>query len=96
MTSVVAIVGRPNVGKSSLLNRLAKRRALARTSSTPGKTRLVHWYRVGRQGDEVWLEKNCPDHGAQRSLLATDASLYWTTPPSGSCGDACGPLLGHS
>ena len=38
--------GRSNVGKSSLLNRLVQRKKLARTSGTPGKTRLIHWYRV--------------------------------------------------
>ena len=42
----IAFVGRSNVGKSSLLNRLAERRQLARTSRTPGKTRLVHFYRL--------------------------------------------------
>ncbi len=42
----VAFLGRSNVGKSSLLNRLAGRKRLARTSSTPGKTRLLHVYRV--------------------------------------------------
>ncbi len=35
----IAIAGRSNVGKSTLLNRLASRRALARTSKTPGRTR---------------------------------------------------------
>ncbi|HZO08413.1 MAG TPA: ribosome biogenesis GTP-binding protein YihA/YsxC [Myxococcota bacterium] len=44
----VAFLGRSNVGKSSLLNRLVNRKQLARTSTTPGKTRLVHWYRVER------------------------------------------------
>ena len=51
----VAFLGRSNVGKSSLLNRLVRRRALARTSRTPGKTRLVHWYRAAGQGGELWL-----------------------------------------
>ncbi|MGI9591675.1 MAG: ribosome biogenesis GTP-binding protein YihA/YsxC [Myxococcota bacterium] len=52
----VAFLGRSNVGKSSLLNKLVQRKALARTSSTPGKTRLVHWYRVERSpGGESWL-----------------------------------------
>jgi GTP-binding protein len=46
----VAFLGRSNVGKSSLLNRLVRRRALARTSSTPGKTRLLHWFRVDCDG----------------------------------------------
>ncbi len=51
----MAFLGRSNVGKSSLLNRLVRRKALARTSRTPGKTRLVHWYRVARPGGELWL-----------------------------------------
>ncbi len=42
----VAFLGRSNVGKSSLLNKLVARRKLAYTSGTPGKTRLVHFYRV--------------------------------------------------
>jgi GTP-binding protein len=40
----VAIAGRSNVGKSTLLNRLAARRSLARTSKTPGRTRGVIFY----------------------------------------------------
>jgi GTP-binding protein len=42
----VAVLGRSNVGKSTLINRLVGRRGLARTSSTPGRTRRVHFYRV--------------------------------------------------
>jgi len=42
----IAFLGRSNVGKSSLLNRLVGRRALAHTSATPGKTRLIHFYDV--------------------------------------------------
>ncbi len=51
----VAFLGRSNVGKSSLLNRLVHRKQLARTSTTPGKTRLVHWYRVERTGGALCL-----------------------------------------
>ncbi|UCD23280.1 MAG: YihA family ribosome biogenesis GTP-binding protein [Gemmatimonadota bacterium] len=40
----IAILGRSNVGKSSLLNRLMGRRALAHTSKTPGKTRACNVY----------------------------------------------------
>jgi GTP-binding protein len=51
----VAFLGRSNVGKSSLLNRLLARKQLARTSRTPGKTRLLHFYRVDRPGRELIL-----------------------------------------
>jgi len=42
----VAVLGRSNVGKSSLVNALLGRRKLARTSARPGKTRRIHFYRV--------------------------------------------------
>jgi len=42
----VAFVGRSNVGKSSLLNRLLGRKALARISSTPGRTRAVNYFLI--------------------------------------------------
>jgi GTP-binding protein len=51
----IAFLGRSNVGKSSLLNKLVGRRALARTSATPGKTRLLNWFRVVRGVRELWL-----------------------------------------
>ncbi len=40
----VAIAGRSNVGKSTLINTLCRRRNLAKTSSTPGKTRLINFF----------------------------------------------------
>ena len=42
----IAFVGRSNVGKSSLLNALVGRKALARVSSTPGKTQLLNVFRL--------------------------------------------------
>ncbi|MBI5644071.1 MAG: YihA family ribosome biogenesis GTP-binding protein [Deltaproteobacteria bacterium] len=42
----VALIGRSNVGKSSLINCFLNRKNLAKTSSTPGKTRMVNFYRV--------------------------------------------------
>ncbi len=44
----IAVAGRSNVGKSSLLNRLLNRRNLAKTSNSPGKTRALNYYQVGR------------------------------------------------
>ena len=45
----VAFGGRSNVGKSSLINRLAQRRRLAFTSSTPGRTQQLNYYRVNER-----------------------------------------------
>lgn len=45
----IAFVGRSNVGKSSLMNRLAARKSLARTSSTPGRTRSVNYFAINRR-----------------------------------------------
>lgn len=42
----IALAGRSNVGKSSLINALAGRKSLARVSSTPGKTQSINFYRV--------------------------------------------------
>ena len=42
----LAVVGRSNVGKSSLINALVGQDGLARTSRTPGRTRLVNWFEV--------------------------------------------------
>lgn len=42
----IAFSGKSNVGKSSLINKLLNRKALARTSATPGKTATVNFYRV--------------------------------------------------
>jgi GTP-binding protein len=42
----VAVVGRSNVGKSSLINAMVGQDGLARTSRTPGRTRLLNWFEV--------------------------------------------------
>lgn len=44
--SEVAFMGRSNVGKSSILNSLTKRKSLAKSSATPGKTRLINFFSV--------------------------------------------------
>jgi GTP-binding protein len=59
----VALVGRSNVGKSSLLNLLVGRKALARTSRTPGKTRTLNVYRWG----EVCYLVDLPGYGWSRA-----------------------------
>lgn len=44
----IAIVGKSNVGKSSLINSLCNNHKLARTSQTPGKTRLINFFLLNR------------------------------------------------
>lgn len=45
----IAVAGRSNVGKSSLINTLLNRKKLAKTSSTPGKTRTINFYKINQQ-----------------------------------------------
>lgn len=51
----IALIGRSNVGKSSLINTLVNRKNLAHTSSAPGKTRTVNFYRINGQFNFVDL-----------------------------------------
>jgi GTP-binding protein len=55
----VAFLGRSNVGKSSLLNCLVSRHGLARTSSTPGRTRLINFFCVNQK----WIFADLPGFG---------------------------------
>lgn len=54
-----AFIGRSNVGKSSLINMLCERKKLAKTSSTPGKTRLINHFRI----DDRWFLADLPGYG---------------------------------
>lgn len=51
--SSVACVGRSNVGKSSLINTLLNRKGLAKVSRTPGKTRLLNFFRVSLSDPQI-------------------------------------------
>ena len=55
----LAVVGRSNVGKSSLLNAIANRNALAKTSKTPGRTQLLNCFSLREGGTVV----DCPGYG---------------------------------
>ena len=48
----VVLVGKSNVGKSSFINTMVNRKKLARTSSEPGKTRLINFYKITAKDDE--------------------------------------------
>jgi GTP-binding protein len=67
----VAFCGRSNVGKSSCLNALAGRKALARVSRTPGRTRLVNFFEVS-----VAERTRSGGHTAQRELRLVDLPGY--------------------
>jgi GTP-binding protein len=59
-----AFIGRSNVGKSSLINMLTGRKKLAKTSSTPGKTRAINHFLV----NDAWYIVDLPGYGyAKRS-----------------------------
>lgn len=64
----IAFVGRSNVGKSSLLNRLLNRKGLARTSSTPGCTRQINFFDVRSVAGLELMLVDLPGYGfASRS-----------------------------
>jgi GTP-binding protein len=65
----VAIVGRSNVGKSSLVNALANRKGLAHVSNTPGRTRLLNLFEVTGGGSLVDL----PGYGYAQASKAMRA-----------------------
>jgi GTP-binding protein len=69
----IAFAGRSNVGKSSLLNRLTNRNALARTSNTPGRTQELNFFEIG---DPVRLMLvDMPGHGFAKA--PKDAARKW-------------------
>lgn len=57
-----AFIGRSNVGKSSLINALCKKKSLAKTSSTPGKTKLINHFLINKN----WHLVDLPGYGYAR------------------------------
>ncbi len=68
-TLELAIVGRSNVGKSSLINALAHRKKLAKTSKTPGATQLINVYEFDPEGSGSWLV-DLPGYGFAKAPKA--------------------------
>ncbi len=66
----IALAGRSNVGKSTLINRLINRKNLARTSSRPGKTQTINFYCINRS---LYLA-DMPGYGFARVSKALRAS----------------------
>jgi GTP-binding protein len=59
----IAIVGRSNAGKSSVLNTLCKRKQLAHTSKTPGKTQLINFFSINDNQNEIARIVDLPGYG---------------------------------
>ena len=82
-----AFIGRSNVGKSSLINMLTKRKALAKVSHTPGKTKLLNYFRV----DSAWYLVDLPGYGyakvskSDRSTWGKMIRAYLTNRSTLSC-----------
>ena len=69
----IVFIGRSNVGKSSLLNKLCNRKGLARISSTPGKTRELNYYLVNKEMYFIDL----PGYGYAK--VAEQVKAGWTS-----------------
>jgi GTP-binding protein len=67
----VAFAGRSNVGKSSLINRLVRRKALARVSRTPGRTREINFFQV----NDLFVLADLPGYGYAR--IAKERKAEW-------------------
>ena len=67
----VAFAGRSNVGKSSLLNRLVRRKAFARVSHTPGRTREINFFKV----NERFVLVDLPGYGYAR--ISKERKAEW-------------------
>lgn len=67
----VAFAGKSNVGKSSMINRITNRSKLARTSQTPGKTRLINVYQINGEVNLIDL----PGYGFAK--VSKEEKLSW-------------------
>lgn len=79
----IAFAGRSNVGKSSLLNALTGRNALARTSQTPGRTRQLNFFNIG----DAFLLVDMPGYGFAKASKS-DIAKWMTNTKKYLCGRA--------
>ncbi len=74
----IVLAGKSNVGKSSFINAMVNRKALARTSSTPGKTRQLNFYNI----DDLFYFVDLPGYGysemskAEQNKVADSINHY--------------------
>lgn len=82
-----AFIGRSNVGKSSLINTLTRKKDLAQVSSTPGRTRLINFFLINKK----WSLVDLPGYGYakasghQRKKFQDFVSDYLVNRPNLSC-----------
>ena len=67
---IIAIAGKSNVGKSSLINMLANQKKLAKTSDTPGRTRLINYFDFG-----AFVLADLPGYGFAK--VSKEEKLKW-------------------
>src|SRR5258705_8377101 len=67
----IAFAGRSNVGKSSLINKLVRRRKLARVSNTPGRTREINFFDINGK----FVLADLPGYGYAR--VSKEAKAAW-------------------
>lgn len=63
---IIVVAGRSNVGKSSFINMMLRRKALARTSNTPGRTQLLNFFNV----DNRFILADVPGYGFAKAPIS--------------------------
>lgn len=82
-----AVIGRSNVGKSSLINLITGRKQLAKTSATPGKTQTINYYLI----NQAWYLVDLPGYGyarlskSKRNTFGRLIETYLKTAPNLYC-----------
>ena len=77
----IVLVGKSNVGKSSFINTMVNRKKLARTSSEPGKTRLINFYKVSIKQDAIYKAEDCNTVSQNSSNIDSPNEFYFVDLP---------------
>lgn len=78
----IVLVGKSNVGKSSFINTLLNRKSLARTSSEPGKTRLINFYKIsGMKSLQNFVSTTAPDNTILQNSNKSLSNFYFVDLP---------------
>jgi GTP-binding protein len=77
----IAFIGRSNVGKSSVINTLANRKDLARTSSMPGRTQEINFFLISAKGADSFYLVDLPGYGFAKASKEVQENIqrliYW-------------------